>query len=106
MPAAPERGDGEAGIVHLVRAGKSRQRQVEQPVLVLVDEPAALGEGHVVRAVAEERRARGLRLELDHRQRMLVLRADDAGRAALQDAGLLRRDAGEVARRGTPRGRG
>ena len=33
---------------------------------------------------------------VDHRERVLVLRADDAGHAALEDAGLLRGDAGEV----------
>ena len=105
-PRPPQRRDGKAGIVDLVRAGKLRQRQVEEAVVVLVDEPPALGEGHVFGAVAEERRARRLGLELDHRQRVLVLRADDAGSAALQDAGLLRRDAGEVGRRGSRRGRG
>ena len=45
---APERRDRAAGIVELMPPGKPRQRQVEEAVLVLIDQPAALGEGHPV----------------------------------------------------------
>ena len=95
-PGAPQCRNREPGILHLMRAGEFRQRQVEQAVIVLIDKPPALGEGHVFAAVAEKRGAGGFRLELDHRQRMLVLRGDDARQAALQDAGFLRGDSGEV----------
>ena len=106
MPAARKRRDREPGILHLVRAGKPRQRQVEQAVLVLVDEPPALGEGHVFAAVAEERRAGRLRLDLDHRQRVLVLRRDDrpARRASGCRPSPPRCRRGRC--RGTRRGRG
>ena len=47
MPARRSVATASPGIVDLVRAGKPRQRQVEQPVLVLVDQPAALGDRRV-----------------------------------------------------------
>ena len=94
---AAERGDGKPGIVDLVAAGKPRQRQVEQPVLVLIDEPAALGERHVVGAVAgRAARPRAFASSSIMASACSSCGPIDAGRAALQDAGLLRGDAGEV----------
>ena len=94
---APERGDREAGIVHLMRA-----------------EQAAAAAGRAARPRPGRRAVRARRRPCSPRRGGRAARrrpsprasiiasacsscgADDAGRAALQDAGLLRRDAGEV----------
>ena len=39
----PQRGDGDGGILDLMAADQFRQRQIEQPVLVLIDHAAMFG---------------------------------------------------------------
>ncbi|MPL60817.1 hypothetical protein SDC9_06379 [bioreactor metagenome] len=90
-----QRGNRGAGVLDLMRAGQHRQRQIKQPGLVLIDQPAALLEGMPVLAMHEERRADPGGAGLDHLERRLFLRADDAGHAALQDPGLLAGDLGQ-----------
>ena len=88
---ARERG---AGVLDLVRPGQGGQRQVEEPALVLEDEPPALLVGVPVLAAGEERGADALRARLDHGERRLLLAAHHAGHAALDDPGLLAGDLG------------
>ena len=57
---APARGDRRAGIDDLMPADERRQRQVEQLVLPLHDEPPALLVGIEILAPANERRADAL----------------------------------------------
>ena len=56
-PAARKRGDGGAGVVDLMAAGKLRQRQIEQPVVVLIDQAAVLAVHAPVLAGDAQRRA-------------------------------------------------
>ena len=55
------RGDRGAGVGDLVVAHQRRQRQVQQPLLALEHEAAALLEGLVVLAPQRQRRAQPLR---------------------------------------------
>jgi hypothetical protein len=84
-----------AGVLDLVGAGQVGQRQVEKPAFVLEGQPAAFGIGVPVLAVDEERRAEPGGAGLDHLERVFLLRADDAGGAALDYARLLGGDFGE-----------
>ena len=98
-------GEGGAGVLDLVRAGEVGQRQVEQAGLVLVDHAAAFGPDVPVLAVGQQRRAEAGGAGLDHREALVGLRADDAGHAALEDAGLFGGDLGAGCRRDTAGGR-
>ncbi len=73
-------------------ADQARARQIEQAVLVLVDQPAALGRRDPVLIGEEEGGAFACRLGLDDGERLRNLRRDDRRRTALEDAGLLGRD--------------
>ena len=94
-PDRAQRRDRDAGIVELMAAEQLRRRQIEQAVVVLIDQPAALlGRGPVLAGDADRRPdARGL--ALDHRERLARLRRHDRRHAALEDAGLLGGDLAE-----------
>ena len=63
-------------------------------MLILEDQPPAFL-GHMpVLPIRQSRRPHPLRPGLDHRKTRLVLRADDAGNAPLDDPRLLARDLG------------
>src|SRR5581483_7704854 len=87
-----ERGDRGTGIDVLVAAGKARRRQVEEAVLVLVDEAAALGMRRPVAPAEEDRSALAGGLVLDHVDDRGRLRRHHHRTAGLDDAGLLARD--------------
>ena len=72
---AAQRGDGVAGIVDLMAARQLRHRQIEQPVLVLIDEAAMLLIGLPV-LVGDDAAARRIRLRdaLDLGARLVRLR--------------------------------
>ena len=59
------RGDGRAGVDDLMAADQRRQRQIEQPLLALHDEAAALLVGVEVLAPDDQRRADAARLGAD-----------------------------------------
>ena len=91
-----------AGIGELVAAEQPRQRQVEQAVLVLVDEPAALARRPSksrppIDAAARPSRAASRSITVERR---VALRRDDRRAAALEDAGLLAGDLLDACRRG------
>ena len=88
-PAARKRRDGGAGVVDLMAAAELRQRQIEQPVVVLIDQPAVLVVHVPVLAGDAERRAPAPRRLLDHRQHRVALRRNRRRHAALEDRGLL-----------------
>ncbi len=94
--AAPDGGDREPGIAELVPAGQARARQVEQPVLVLEDKPAALGKGDPVAVAGEDRGGEPGGVRLDHLHHLRDLRCHHRRAAALDDARLL---AGDLAER-------
>ena len=76
-PRGAQRRDGDAGIVELMAAEELRRRQIEQAVVVLIDEPAALlGRGPVL-AGDPDRRVQARGLALDHRERLARLRGHD-----------------------------
>src|SRR5690606_12732795 len=85
-------GDGEAGVVDLVAARERRERQIESRLAYGHDQALAVLAGVPVAAMHAKRRADRRRPLLDHLQRRRQLRADDAGHARLQNAGLLERD--------------
>jgi hypothetical protein len=65
--------DRSAGILELMAAVKFRRRQIEQPVAVLINQPAAfLGRGPVLAGDAE-RRPHARRLPLDDGERLARL---------------------------------
>ena len=70
-------------------AVKLRRRQIEQPVVVLINQPAAfLGRGPVL-AGDDERRFNARRLPLNHGKRVAHLKGHSRRHAALEDAGFL-----------------
>ena len=88
-PLDAQRRNRRAGILELMAAIKFRRRQIEQPVAVLIDEPAAfLGRGPVL-AGDVQRRAQPRRLPLDDGERLARLAGDDRRHVALENAGLL-----------------
>ena len=90
-----QRRDRGAGIVELVAAGQARRRQVDEAVLVLIDQAAALLARHPMLAGGLDRGAEPRGRVLDHAQRLARLRRDHRRHAALEDAGLLGGDRGE-----------
>ena len=87
-----QRGDGDAGILELVAPEQLRRRQIEQAVVVLIDEAAALLGCHPILAGDADRRLDPRRLPLDGGQRLARLRRHDRRHLRLEDAGLLGRD--------------
>ncbi len=85
-------GNRSAGIDDLVAANEGWQRQVEQLVLGLHHEAAALLIGVEVLAPGEQRRADAVCLATDHLVRFLLLLRDHDGHAGTQNAGLLECD--------------
>ena len=84
------RGKRSGGIGELVPAGQARRRQVHQPILVLIDHAAVFLEGEEILAVDLQRTAKPFGgLDQDLERRLVFLRADDDGAAALHDPGLL-----------------
>ena len=71
-----------AGVGDLVLAHQRRQRQVEQPLLALENEAAALLEGLVVLAPDGQRRAEPPRDIGDDLERLRRLHGDDSRHAA------------------------
>ena len=101
-PDGAQRGDRGAGIVELMAAEQLRRRQIEQPVVVLIDQPAVLLVHVPVLAGDAQRRAHALRLALDHaRAPRRACGAIDRRHAALEDAGLLGGDLLDACRRET-----
>ena len=90
-----QRHDRRAGVRNLVGAAEVRQRQVEQPRLVLHDEAAGLLADVPMLAGDERGRAHGRDLRFDDRETLVVLGGDDHGHPTLDDAGLFARDLGE-----------
>ena len=85
----PQSRDRGAGILELMPAVELRRRQIEQAVVVLIDQPAALfGRGPVL-AGNRQRRAHARRLPLDDGERLARLVGDDRRHVALENAGLL-----------------
>ncbi len=91
----PQGGDCIARIVDLMAAAQLRQGQVEQAVLVLEDEPAVLFEGLPVLVGDGHRAAQALGRPHQNLARFIRLDSDHGRPAALQDAGLFRRDQGQ-----------
>ena len=88
-----DRGDRRRGVGELVPAGQARQRQVHQPVLVLVDHAPVLAEGQEILAVYGDGRTQALGRIGDHGKRGVEFLLADHGRAArLEDTGFLGRD--------------
>ena len=85
-----QRRDRDAGILELVAAVEFRRRQIEQPVAVLIDQPAALlGRGPVF-ARDLERRAQPRRLRARSPPApSRGWRRHHGGHVTLEDAGLL-----------------
>ena len=88
-PPAPRRhcgsGAGRAGSAAAGPEGRSRPER-----------PAGRARSDVpVLALGQQRRAQRVRPRLDHLHRRVLLRADDAGHAALDDAGLFAGDLGQ-----------
>ena len=69
-----------------------RRRQVEQAVVVLINQAAALFRGGPALARDRQGRLYARSLPLDHRQRLARLGGDHRRHAGLEDAGLLGRD--------------
>ena len=88
----PDRRDRDAGIAELVAAGEARARQVEEPVLVLEDQAAALGIGDPVAIAGKDRRAEPAGIRLDHVHHRSRLRRHHHRTAPLDDPGLLAGD--------------
>ena len=97
-PAARSAAIAVPALTNLMPADEPRARQVEQPVLVLVDEPAALLVDAEILAADEDRRGRR---RARRRSRSTASAsacscgAITAGQPALEDAGLLAGDLGE-----------
>ena len=90
------RGDRQAGVLVLIAAEEARRGQVEQAILGLHQQPAALLPR--VEIPAHERHRRTLRLGfgLDHRQGFIHLARNDDGPSRPDDPGLLPGDLGEL----------
>src|ERR1700689_1487936 len=70
-------------------AVKFWRRQVEEPVVILINQaPAFLGRGPIFAGNAE-RRLHAAGLTLDHRKRLARLARDHRRHAALEDAGFF-----------------
>ena len=103
----PQRRDGGRRVDVLVPAGQARQRQIEKARLILEDEAAVFLADVEILAAEDELRGAPFRLAAQHQFGFrIVLRRDDGGRAALEDAGLLARDLIELSIRATPGGPG
>ncbi len=90
-----QRRDRGAGIDVLVAPGETRQRQIEQAIAILVDQPSAiLMDVEVLRPDQDLRSAGAFGGGLQHGGRLRLLRRDHGGCAALEDAGLLAGDLG------------
>ena len=90
----PQRGQRRPGIVDLVRAGQVRQGQVQEPRLILKDQPPAIGKRVPVLPMAQQGHPQPRRPRLDHRQPVRALRTDDTRHAPLQNPRLLPGDLG------------
>ena len=88
-------GDGIAGIVDLVASVEPWQRQVEQPLGRLEDQPPMLLEGIEVAPGHVKRRAKLFRLPPDDSESFALLPAHNARHARLDDAGLLAGNLGQ-----------
>ena len=66
----PKRRDCDAGIVELMAAGKFRQRYIEQPIIVLIDQATVLLVNVPVFARNTERRVKPHRASFDHGERI------------------------------------
>ena len=88
-PLDAQRRDRRAGVLELVAPVKLRRRQIEKPVVVLIDQPAALLGRRPVLAGDAQRRPHPRRLPLDDRKRLARLARDHRRHAALENAGLL-----------------
>ena len=98
-------GDGGAGVDDLVAADERGQRQVEQQLLQLHDEAAALLVGVELLAPDDQRRADPQCLGADDVLRLGLLLRNDRGHAGAQNAGLLVGDLRRASRRASRRGR-
>ena len=88
--SARKRRDGEAGILELMAAVELRRRQIEQAVVVLIDQAAALlGARSSPRRRCDRRAQPRAPAARSRRARRVGLRRDDRRHAALEDAGLL-----------------
>ena len=87
--AGPQRRDRGSSVLELMTAVKTRRRQVEQTVAVLINQPAALFSRSPVLAGNRQRRAHAGRLPFNHRERLARLIGDDRRHLTLEDAGFL-----------------
>ena len=94
-PKLAQRGNRSPGVLNLVRAGQVGQRQVQQALLILIDQPTALGMGVPVLTVGHQRCTKALGAGFDHRKAIVHLRADDTRNKTLKDARLFARDFGK-----------
>src|SRR6516164_4368482 len=90
-----QRRDGKPRIFELVAAVKPGCRQVEQPSVVLINQPSALLGRNPILAGDFQRRVQTRRLALDRRQCVALLRSNDGRGVGLEDARLLLRDLGQ-----------
>jgi hypothetical protein len=86
------RGDCGSSVADLMSSGKTWKRKIEQMILKLNHEAAALLVGLEIGPPDHERRTYSESLAPDDVERLLVLLRYDASNTALQDAGLLRGD--------------
>ncbi len=89
---APQGRNRRAGIVELMASEQPRPRQIEQPVLILVDQPPVLLRHQPMLARHHQLRAEPRRLALDHAACLVDLRGDHRRHPRLENAGLLGRD--------------
>ena len=87
-------GDRHARIADLVWSAQVRQRQIEQAGFILKDHPTVFFPCVPVLAMGQKGAPSSLGVGLDHRKRLVMLGADDAGHAALDDPGLFAGDFG------------
>ncbi len=88
-------GDGDTGVLDLVRADQGGQGQVQQAGFILIDQATAFFPNMPVLAMHHQRRAKAVGGGLDHLQGLVRLRSDNAGHAAFDDARLFARDFGQ-----------
>ena len=87
-------GDGERGVFELVRAEQRRWRQVEQPRLVLIDQPPIFGAAIEVFTHDQRRDTEPRCGAHQHGAAFVALAAIDGLGAAFEDAGLFGRRSG------------
>ena len=83
------------GVFYLVRAGKVGQRQVQQSIVILKDQPTTIFERVPMLAMHQQRRAKTGGTGFDHFQTVGVLRANHASDTALDNARLFACDFGQ-----------